>query len=549
MNNILLLTRLQIMQTLGGLRATVEKRAGSRFGIVGTVLISLLAFGLMGFLGYQAYGLVGPMGLNESFFSVLFLASGTFTFVFSVPSILSTFFASSDINDLLPLPVTPLAVSVSKALSALTTSYAWTLLIVAGPLAGWGVASGAGVSFWVALLLAIAFAPMMPTAYAGTLSIFIASVFKWVRRKDVITTITTVLTLGVSVGLFFVSRTLSSTSAADALTLLSDSLGSSLSVFPAYGFLVSALVRPDPLGCLLFVLISLLSFVVFALVTRVLYLRVITSLTSSSGKTDVYAGQATQAQASAFSALLHVELNKVTRNSPVLINYVVYPIAVMPVLMALNFSTGTMDGLGDSLAKLGDSTTMLAGIGITLITLLANASALANRIAATAVSREGSNWIYMKYIPVPMNLQIRAKAFIAFAVNAVVALLFTVFALFILVGALRIDALVVICGGIHMLASGWLTTCVGMWCGSRHPSVDWGNDDEVNIRALRGGGDFLRILLVGVVYSLLPLLASPITGLEPRVFIPVIALAGVVVAVLLGRSLLAAATRNVEAFE
>ena len=77
----------------------------------------------------------------------------------------------------------------------------------------------------------------------------------------------------------------------------------------------------------------------------------------------------------------------------------------------------------------------------------------------------------------------------------------------------------------------------------------WGNDGDVSAKTLRAGAGVLRALVVGLVYAALPLLISPFVGLDPRIFMPIIAVAGIVVAVVLGHLLLNAAARAVEAFE
>ena len=253
MNSVVLLTKLQLMQTLGGVRSAIEKRAGANGAMAGTALIGIALFIGVAWLGYSAYSVVGALGLNKVVFDMLFLVCGVLTFALSLPAILSTFFGASDINDLLPLPVSPFAIAFSKALSALATSYLYTFLIIAAPLAGWGVAAGAGAGYWLAYALAVLLAPMMPVAYAGTISIIIAALFKRVRTKDAITTIATVLTLGISIATFFVSRNLDlGGNAAAALEGVSDAMGSVVMAFPAYGFAVYALVHSDVLSCALF---------------------------------------------------------------------------------------------------------------------------------------------------------------------------------------------------------------------------------------------------------------------------------------------------------
>ena len=128
MNSIFLLTRLQLMQTIGGVRSAIEKKTGEQGAMAGTALIAAMVFAGLGWLGYEAGKLVGGRGFDTTVYDMLLLGCGVLTFAFSLPSILGSFFGSSDINDLLPLPVSPLSIALAKALSALTASYLWTLV-------------------------------------------------------------------------------------------------------------------------------------------------------------------------------------------------------------------------------------------------------------------------------------------------------------------------------------------------------------------------------------------------------------------------------------
>lgn len=111
--------------------------------------------GGMGYLGYHGYQLANLVESTGTVLGMLFLTVGLLTFTLSLPAMLSSFFGDSDISDLLVLPVSELSVVVSKALSALASSYLWTFLLVAGPLAGWGISAGAGPVFWLAYLAAL----------------------------------------------------------------------------------------------------------------------------------------------------------------------------------------------------------------------------------------------------------------------------------------------------------------------------------------------------------------------------------------------------------
>ena len=552
MNSVLLLTRLQIQQSLGGLRAAIQKRASSHGAMVVTVLIALLTLGGIAWLGFSAYGIVGNAGIDKTVFDILFTLCGVLTFTFSLPSVLDSFFGSSNINDLLPLPVSPFSIVLSKALGALAASYIWTFLLIAAPLLGWGIASGAGVHYWMAYLLAVICAPLMPTAYSGTLSILVATAFKRLRRKDAITTLTTILSLAISVGIFFLSRNQQlSEDAVRALSGVTDLMGSVVMAFPAYGFAVYALSNPDPMGCLMLVLISLAAFAVFVIVARLLYLRIVTALSTGGARAQAYDGMASQQKSSQLISLLRTEVRKIVRNSSVLLNFVVYPLVVVPVIFIVSFTTGSssLSDLRETFAEVDDVTAMVSGFGLCLVAFVAGICGLSNKLASTCISREGSNWVHMKFIPVPLYTQILAKMLPGVFVSGVIAIVFMALGGYFLVGQAGIEVLVYACGCVYILAMTWLMSCVAAWADSCAPNVSWGNDGDVNPKTIKGNAGLLRAFVVVIVYSLLLLLPTPITGLDPRMLMPVIAIVGTVVSVVLGKRLLVAAARNVESFE
>ena len=511
----------------------------------------MIVLGGVGWLGWAAYGALERAGLQETFFDILFLACGWLTFIFSLPTVLSSFFGSSDIGDLLPLPVSPLAIVISKALGALASSYLWTLAFVAAPLAGWGIADGAGAHFWMGWLVAVLFAPLMPTAYSGTLAILVATVFKRLRRKDTITTITTVVSMGAFVGIYFVSNRLNGGSGAAAtLGGMSETVGGAVMAFPAYGFAVHALLEPDSMGIIAFVLISVASFAAFVFVARFLYLRIVTSLSTGGAKAQSLDGALAQRQSGVLASLVRTETRRIVRNSSVLLYYVIYPLVITPVLLVVSLSSGgSLTDLAGTLAKYGDVTSVAAGFVLAFVILMTTVCCLSNKACATCVSREGSSWTYMRFVPVPMATQLLAKTLVGFALDVVIVCLFAGAGGMALAAAVGIDLRVAVCGLVLALGAAWLMCCVGTWADARNPNVEWGKDADVDPKTLKGNAGTLRGMLVGLVYAALPLLASPLTGLDPRVFMPIIAVIGVACAVALGRMLLVSATHSAASFE
>lgn len=77
----------------------------------------------------------------------------------------------------------------------------------------------------------------------------------------------------------------------------------------------------------------------------------------------------------------------------------------------------SMKNVMSTLRQIPDADAKIAGFALFALMFFCVLSGASNRIAGTGVSREGSNWIHMKFVPVPMHQQVLALygPFIAWA--------------------------------------------------------------------------------------------------------------------------------------
>ena len=558
MHSFVLLMRLQIMEALGGFREQVEKRTGisARLSLLASVVIALLLLLLTGSMGY---GLCSACKATDAAFSIiplLFLITGIMTFVLSLPTILSSFFGESDVEDFLSMPLSESAIVASKAFGVLGSSYLWTLYLIVGPLAGWGICMGEGPSYWVAYLMAVIFTPFLPTAYAGILSMIISRVFKRVRRKDTITSLATVLSFAASIVLYFVSQSLTRERSAQTVNELSHMFGGAVTAFPAYTFEVSALVDGNVFGALVFALISLAVFGIFILVARLFYLKIVTSLSAGGGGAATFEGTSLKSS-STFSSLVHMEILRTVRCSGIMMNYVVFPVLITPIFVC--FSLTKSD---NSLASLISGSTIGANITfvvfiLPVISLLVLISSLSNGLPATAFSREGSNWIWMKFVPVPIIEQVYAKLLPGFFENVFIFLLLSG-VMGVLTLSSGVDPLLFLGTLVYVFANLWVDTTAALRMGCILPKLDWGDDGNVTVNEVKNNTGILRQMLLVLAQSLFPVvvigLAYFIMGQAfsldmMRLAIAVLALVAVVYALIAGRASVHAAARAIERYE
>jgi ABC-type Co2+ transport system permease subunit len=88
-----------------------------------------------------------------------------------------------------------------------------------------------------------------------------------------------------------------------------------------------------------------------------------------------------------------------------------------------------------------------------------------------------------------------------------------------------------------------------VWYDAKNPNVDWGNDGEVNVKNLKTTGLELVMIVIAILFSLPLVLTSPLVGLDPLVFGPVIAVVCAAATLVAGRVLLAATERSVQMME
>ena len=563
MNNIILLTRIQLRQSLGAMFDRSDKGKGkagskSKSGKVGLIVAAIIIVALIGLMavgGYFAYKLLHAIdGASAAFVGALLFASALFTFFLGIPSVLSSFFASSDIDDLLPLPLTELSISVSKALSALSSSYVAPALFLIGPLVGWGIAAGAGPLYWVALVLIVICAPMIPVAYAGIIGILLASVFKKLRSKDTVTTLATVVSIVIGLAASLSGQLFNGGGDQTASMLIGAQgvVGSVLMAFPAYIFAGGALAG-DMVSLLLYVLISLAIFAVFILFSRVMYLRIVTRLSSGGHTAKAYAGEVASKSSSVFSTLLRADASKVKRTSALFLTQFIYPVLIMAFCLGIA-AWRTIPQVGENIAEFtaanpGGGDTLIAPFALSGVLVFSALISMANRLSQTAISREGSNWSHMKLLPVPYEIQLRAKTVIGMAGNALVAFVALAAVMGYLIAVMEVSPLFLVCGIVLAASAIWLSACVGIAADASAPLVAWGNDSEANNKTPGGGGGTIRSLVVYLIIGLLPLLGSILTGFDPYIVIPVVSVASAVVAFFLGRRSISRAAYNLAVFE
>ncbi|MCL6448646.1 MAG: hypothetical protein K6U04_10930 [Armatimonadetes bacterium] len=393
-------------------------------------------------------------------------------FFFGLGWIISVLYFSNDLPILLPLPLKPQEILLSKFLLVLTNQYVFLLFVFLPPFLIYGRGEGAGFLYYLTALAVFLFAPVIPQGL-GTL--LVLPLMNWASKKrarDFFTVLTYVLSLGVAIGIQFLfqknpffHQSKNIAGLTDQVAKLAERLGA---LFPPAWWATKALAGPGTgeglTNLLLFLSSSLVIFLLLILLGQRVFLGGIRKGLEISTKRTVRPYALRAEAASPFRALLRREWKLFIRTPVYVMN--VIPAAIFPVFFVFFVFFVRPGGPSPEEIKnfLGAHPYVkLAFAGVAAF----NAGAVP--LAATAVSREGKLFGISKAIPVRADVQVRAKLAFGLLVNLLCFLPF-----FVPVAIVFFDgAGDVLLTGVLSLSAMFVINVVDLLIDLNRPNLDW----------------------------------------------------------------------------
>lgn len=393
--------------------------------VVGFALLMLLLYGSIAFIEYMLFDLLHTVGQGKAVIGLALLACSTITLLYGFFHVNSTLFFSKDTPFLSALPIRSHTVLTGKMLSVAVGEAGVSLLFCAPLVICYGIASGAGVAYYLKSLIAFALVPVLPLVIAMVLSFLLIRVSAlWKRREGM----TTILTFVFLIGILAAEFSLQSVSEDEITKLL-------LSLLIGRQSLANVLLRNIPWlnwaneGILtagvsgwglvgLFVLVSL---AVAALVIWLLggsYMKLAIRQSEAIGQINrgKKRGKEHTGERKPVVALLWQEVRDVL-TVPAYATNSLTGMIVFPLMLCLAlFSSGETGGLQEI-------KTMLAmvphGAYLAVVTGILGLMGSMCMAASTAVSREGKCHELRKTYPVSGATQLRAKAYMGMVFNVI----------------------------------------------------------------------------------------------------------------------------------
>jgi len=384
------------------------------FALLGLSLVPMF-FNIVRFLAnmYDALVLVGEAGVLLSLGTAI---SAFVIFFFGLFYVMNTFYFSDEIEVLLPLPLKFSQILGAKFIIVTIFEYLTEGLILLPILIVYGIKSGQGFLYYLYALLVFLALPVLPIMLDSVIVMLIMRFTNLGKNKDTFRMVSAIIAIFLGVGMNVLIRRFALNQELDRMQLGNNSLVALTSnIFPVAKFGALGLINSGRLSGLgytcLFLVISILGFYLFLILSNLLYYKGVTGVSVSSSRQRKISDKELSRQtvrSSVLKSYILKELRILFRTPSYFVNCILmnflWPVLIIMPSFAQPKGMGRLGVLNGLLSNEGILGSLLAAaFGVMLLV------SSSNGIAATSISREGENILFNKYIPVSYKTQILAK--------------------------------------------------------------------------------------------------------------------------------------------
>lgn len=157
----------------------------------------------IGYFSFKIINWLDTRGLGDIFLKVYLPIMGV---IFTYQTILictNVFYYSKDLEYILPLPIKPIELLISKFINLITIIYFSELLFLAIPLLFYGLVVQQTLLYFISMILVLILFPIVPAIFISIIMLFVMQLSKLIKNKDIfqiiiVTILTMVMTIGIN---------------------------------------------------------------------------------------------------------------------------------------------------------------------------------------------------------------------------------------------------------------------------------------------------------------------------------------------------------------
>jgi len=447
--------------------------------VIGMLLVAATSFGYSFGLALT-FEQIGRMDLLLAVMMAAASMVGFFTTIYKASGVL---FGYKDYDLVMSLPIKTSQVVASRVLHLYVLNLFFTLILILPAGAVYAIKVNPEAVYYLFFLVTVLFIPLLPIIAAtliGALISWISSRFRASRIIGLI--LTMIVIIGVMIGSFRING--NEQVLAGMSTQLADMI---FKLYPLASMYVDAVCSYQIGPLLLFIAISVLSFILFSAVLGTKYKAIHTGLTTShAGRRYVMRSLKTS---SPFRALYIKELRRYFSSSLYVLNTSIGMIFLLVISIALLFISSESLGQLIEIPQLSDYLGRMAPLVVSLFVIL-------SCTASSSISLEGNNLWIIKSSPVSSKSILLSKV----AVNLTVTIPITLLGCVLLILSLRtgwIESLLLLV--IPMIYACY-SAMLGVIANLKLPKLEWTNE----VAVIKQSASVLVSMFLGFISIVVP---------------------------------------------
>ena len=302
----------------------------------------------------------------------------------------------------------------------LIAEYVIIFLIGFIPLVMYGILTGAGIVYYLTMILAVILVPILPVLLISMLVMFIMSFAKLTKNRNRFQLFATLLVLAIIIAISIstsgMKQDLTNEEMAQMVVKANGMIELVKGYVPTVDYLMEALTTNSLFTAIVEVLktlgITIIGFIVYMLIAQKIYFKGLVGNLFGGGasSSNKEINQKEYRNSKLYKSYVGKEFKNMARN-PVFLMQCLIPAILIPILMVVVVYTGlNSDGMGleqitQMLQQMPTNTFIIACAILGVIQFFT----MFIYISITAISRDGENAVFMKYIPVSLYKQYMYK--------------------------------------------------------------------------------------------------------------------------------------------
>ena len=417
-SKVLSLTKVFLKNSFQNMETAKTKNQNKKS--ISMIILYLFVFAylaaIVGFLSFQMIEGLLQIHQEQIFLGVILLGIGLFVLIQTIFSAISLLYYSKDNEYILPLPLKPSQILMAKTNVLLLTEYIIVAIIGLIPFVIYGYMTGANILYYISMIVVLLVFPIIPILVSSMLVLIVMSFSKFTKNKNRFQLIATILILVVVFGLSFTTSG-KQTSQEEMIQLLTKANGLVEMIegkIPTLKMAIDALANSNTITTLLnlagILVITGILYAIYILLGQKLYLKGAVGSLSSGKKNKKQINDKKAFKKSNLAKTYVGKEFKILIRNPIFFMQCILPAILFPIMVIVFGILGMKEEGVQSITEIAnmipDKTSIILGAGILVILQFFS---MFIYISATAISRDGQNAVFMKYIPVPLNKQIQYK--------------------------------------------------------------------------------------------------------------------------------------------